>query len=115
MLTSIDVPEDLMQEIDALVEQRKASKSKVREQPYQTNDAEKMHAKLLAQTQGAEAANAFLKSLQPVAPPASRGAVLCDLIRVALCMVPPESFGQPVVPATRMAPLRPSVVHKIRK
>ncbi|MFA6064010.1 MAG: hypothetical protein WC736_15585 [Gallionella sp.] len=113
MLTSIDVPEDLMKRIDEFVAARKAAKA----EPYRCNEAEKLHAKMLADTQGLPAANAFLKSLQPPKLPASRGAVICELAQIALSMLPPEKLGKTEAPSTRLPPPRKTNVrvHRIVK
>lgn len=90
MLTSVDVPEDLMQLIDAIVAERKKAKNQV----TPLTEAQRAEGLNIARTQGVAQANAYYLNLQnPMRLPSSRGAVICALLRVGLDLAPPVSLS----------------------
>jgi len=85
MITTVDLPDTLLKEVDLLVEKRRAQRS-LRPAAYKPTQPERHEAHRIAQEKGAAWANAYLKSLGPKREKvkASRGSVLIELAQSAL-------------------------------
>lgn len=85
MITTVDIPDALLKEVDLLVEKRRAQRS-ARPAAYKPTQPERHEAHRIAQEKGAAWANAYLKSLGPKREKvkASRGSVLIELAQSAL-------------------------------
>lgn len=102
----VDVPADMLEEIDLIVAQRKKEN---RSAPaYKPTPAEKHEAWRIAEAKGAAHANAYLKSLSPphVRSP-SRVSVVRELLQIALCASQYKEIINPEV----VAPPPPPKVH----
>mgnify|MGYP003487769692 CR=1 FL=1 len=92
MITTIDIPDALLKEVDKLVIKRREQRAN-RQAVYKPTPVERQTALRLAESQGAGPANAYLKSLGPKREKvkASRGSVLVELAELALKTVAAES------------------------
>lgn len=101
VLTTLDVPEALLEEIDLIVAQRKAAKS----EPYNSTPEQRMEAVRLAEEQGVSAANAYLRALRP-ASKVSRSAVILDCLRGLERL--PSAAKEPFVKAAKPTASQPA-------
>lgn len=101
----VDVPESMLAEIDAIVEQRKRESRQ--SGPYKPTPIERHRAWELAEKQGAAFANEYLKSLGPSKGRApSRVSVVRELLQIALCA--PQSIQALEASAKPEAPKLPA-------
>lgn len=114
MITTIDLSEDLMRELDAMVAERRLQRLQP-QTPFRMNEKQRHEAHRIANEKGAAFANEYIKSLQPLKPKikASRGSILAELAMEALAarkLNPPKVEPQPV-PASqrRPAPHKPKL------
>lgn len=114
----VDIPLDMITEIDLIVTQRKHESRAAG--PYKPTAAEKHKAWEIAEKQGVASANAYLKSLSPAklrSP--SRVSVVLELLQLALCApqsqqaIKAASAPAPV-PASQRRP-EPASVQKTRR
>lgn len=94
---TIIFPKALLEQVDAVVAKRKQTKLA----PYKPTAAETQRAHLIAAKEGVAAANAYLKSLRPAQPRASRMALVLELMEHGLMALEVEA-AKNKAPTTRV-------------